>query len=205
MKITWKNIKESAYRLMFLEPREYESYDEAVIEAANYALVILTEEFPLKAVYDIMQTAVDEEGMNEYDLRQLSMQGDEETFLGFVDDAPILALCEGTGWQEAHEAQILLDRYVFLPKTAEGLYRVVYKKAPQRIDGNTAEEHALELSAAANNLMPLLMAYRVFKDDDMAKAAQYYNEFRDMLWAIKRAPTLRDDIAVMAEAGYERI
>ncbi len=193
------------HRLMFLEPREYEGYEQAIIEAANYALVVLAEEFPNKATYDITQSATDEEGMNEYDLAQLTNPGGENTFLGFVEDAPVLVRKASGSWQEADGAQILLDRVLFLPKSAAGLFRVVYKKALRRIDESTAEDYAFELCAAANNLLPLLMAYRVFKDDDMAKAAQYYNEFRDMLWALKRAPTLKDDIAVRAEAGYERL
>lgn len=182
MKITWLDIKESINRLMFLDSTEYDAnknsieYANNVIEAANFALVELDKEFPLLDTYTITQAESEEEGYNEYDIRTLTMSGDNVVFNGFDKDTPAL-INDDYGWHAPDIFQIFLDRYLYLPKDADGTYKVVYRKNLTRITAATANTFEMELKSDVCNIMPLLMAYRVYKDDDPYKASQYYNEY----------------------------
>jgi hypothetical protein len=205
MKITWLDIKESMNRLMFLDQTEYNNNEESfeyknsneyaahIVEAANYAQNELAKIFPVKGVYDdIIQEESEEEGFNEYDLQSLV-----DDFAGFVSDNPVLILDEDDGWKGTQEYQILLDQYLYLKKNQAGAFKIIYKKDVMRITMSTSNSFEIELDVEVANIMPLLMAYRVFKDDEPAKAVQYYNEYMQARNEIKQKQTLRESISVI--------
>jgi len=66
-----------------------------------------------------------------------------------------------------------------------------------RITLQTPNDFEIELEPAVANIMPLLMAYRVFKDDEPAKAVQYYNEYMQARNEIEQKQTLRENISVI--------
>jgi len=199
MKTTWLDIKQSVNRLMFLDATEIDSSTkfpidnkEAVIEAANYAINEAGKYFPYLEQYEIIQPQSSEEGFNEYDLQELTKQDGNITYLGFVS---VLKADNVSAWMTPASSKMLLDRYLYLKKSEAGTYKVIYKKYFTKITESTENDFVMEIEPQAANLLPLLMTYRIYKDDDPVKAAQYYNEYiaaRDELAALKAAKETHD-------------
>ena len=193
MKLTYKDIKESVRRLCFLEEAEYEEYDKYMIEAVNFALLEVARQFPIKDRYVIRQDfGVGERGYVSYDLMELTKDEDDNRylFMGFADKHPIICMSE-EGGIEYGEYNILEDRFLVMNKSKDGEYLVFYKRYPKRITELTKDEHEIEFGAEVANLIPLLSAWRIFKDDDETKAAMYYNEYLRMKDEIKIADEVR--------------
>jgi hypothetical protein len=208
MKITWQNIKESVNRLMFLDATEVDEFANSkeyaanVLEAANYALLELAKIFPLKGVYTFTQSESDEEGFNEYDILELSKEDGLQCFEGFDEECPLLISDEVYGWLKVQEVQILLDRYLYIKKNQAGTFKAIYKKRLNRITSTTENDFEMELESTVLNIMPLLMAYRVFKDDEPDKAVQYYNEYMQARGEIAQKKTLAENFSVQ-EGDYD--
>ncbi len=181
MHFTYKDIKNSVRRLCFLEESEYHDYDEFLQEAINFAMIEVSKDFPLIEHYLITQKETDECGYNSYDMKELTKeQADTESdFMGFANRNPIIRL-NGTDSVEFCDYIILEDRFLLLKKNLCGEFEVFYKKYPKRINENTKDSRLIEFNSHIANLLPLLCAWRIFKDDDETKAALYYNEYLRM-------------------------
>ncbi|MEL7569440.1 MAG: hypothetical protein AAGU14_02655 [Eubacteriaceae bacterium] len=204
MKITWNDIKQSVNRLMFLDPSEIDEgynsleYKDAVIEAANFALIELSKIFPVLCCYDeISQSESDEDGYNTYDMFELV-----DDFAGFSDDAPVLISDDELGWVDCPDYQILLDRYLYIKKSIDGDFNIIYKKALTKITSATDDDSEMELNAEVCNIMPLLIAYRVYKDDDPYKAAQYFNEYMNARAETAEIKTIKHRATVSGGDSY---
>lgn len=205
MQITWKDIKQSVNRLMFLDASEIdEAYNSiehknAVIEAANFALIELSKIFPVLYYYDgISQSESDEDGYNRYNMLELV-----DDFAGFSDDAPVLISDDELGWVDCPDYQILLDRYLYIKKNIAGEFKVIYKKQLTKITESTGNEFLMELSTEVLNIMPLLIAYRVYKDDDPYKAAQYFNEYMNARAETAEIKTIKHRATVSGGDSYD--
>ena len=203
MNIKWKDIKQSVNRLMFLDASDIDDYynsveyKDAVIEAANFASIELSKSFPVLCAYDgIAQSESNEYGYNEYDILTLTKNESEVNFAGFSDDAPVLMLGEDLGWIDCPDYQILLDRYLYIKKSYAGQFKVIYKKALTKITENTSNDYEMELRTEVCNIMPLLIAYRVYKDDDPYKAAQYFNEYMNARAEMAELKTIKHRASV---------
>ncbi|GEM_PF-6812198 len=203
MQITWKDIKQSVNRLMFLDASDIDDYynsveyKEAVIEAANFALIELSKIFPALKTYTITQSESDEDGYNTYDMLELV-----DDFAGFSDDAPVLMSDDELGWVDCPDYQILLDRYLYIKKSIDGDFNIIYKKALTKITSATDNESEMELNAEVCNIMPLLIAYRVYKDDDPYKAAQYFNEYMNARAETAEIKTIKHRATVSGGDSY---
>lgn len=209
MKITWQDIKQSVNRLMFLDAGDIDEaynsieYKDAVIEAANFALLELGKIFPVLGCYDgISQSESAEEGYKEYDILTLTKTDDIVNFAGFSDENPVLICDDELGWIECPEYQILLDRYLNIKKSIAGKFKVIYKKALTKITSATDNDSEMELTAEVCNIMPLLIAYRVYKDDDPYKAAQYFNEYMNARAETAEIKTIKHRATVSGGNSY---
>lgn len=73
-----------------------------------------------------------------------------------------------------------------------GLYRVPYYVAAPRVSGQTPDDHELPLPEEVCLLLPLYVASALYKDDDLALATMYRNEFEaglEMVYEAGQAPT----------------
>ena len=172
MKLTLGEIKSSVRRLCFLEVSEYKEYEEAVLEAANYALLQLAKEFPLTESMKIEKT---EKCAVSYDVTELAKEKGQD-FMGFDEDFPVLKMGD-EGIPLPGKYTLLKDRYLILEPDETGEFTVFYSVYPEKITSATSDEHEIEFAAEIASLMPLLMAWRIFKDDDETKAALYFNEY----------------------------
>ncbi len=155
-----------------MEPSEYEEYEDAVLEAANYALLQLAKEFPLTESLKIVKT----EGCTEsYDIAELAKEEGHD-FMGFDEDFPVLKTGD-EGIPLPGKYTLLRDRYLILESDEVGEFTLLYSVYPEKLTSSTSEEHEIEFAAEIASLMPLLMAWRIFKDDDETKAALYFNEY----------------------------
>ena len=180
MKITWKDIKESVYNMMALESGEYDEYLNKIITAANYALIEVSKEFANINQYKIIQTLSDETGYDSYDLKELTKTDDGEvTFLGFAADCPLLKNNNGN-MELTDDFSIIADRYLYLNKQETGEFIVNYRLCPKFIDNYTSDDFEMELSYEAANLLPVLISWRAYLDDDITRATMYYNEYQDL-------------------------
>lgn len=209
MKITWQDIKQSLNRLMFLEAADIDDkynsieYKDAIIEAANFAIIELSKIFPALCAYDdIVQNQSAEEGYDVYDMLELTKSGDTVNFSGFSNEAPVLLLDDELGWIDCPNYQILLDRYLYIKKSVAGQFKVIYKKSLTKITSNTDNGFEMELAAEVCNIMPLLIAYRVFKDDDPYKAAQYFNEYMNAREETAALKTIKHRASVSGGDSY---
>lgn len=201
MQLTYKDIKNSVYRLCFLEESEYEDYSEYLEEAVNFALTEIAREFPLIERCRITSDEEESEnGYKIYDMMRLTKDeySDESLFMGFADTDPVIRLSD-EGEVEFCDYSILQDRYLVIKKDNVGEFDVFYKKYPKRINENTGNDHRIEFRAEVANLIPLLCAWRIFKDDDETKAALYYNEYLRMKSEITAADTVKKRAVVI---GY---
>ena len=57
---------------------------------------------------------------------------------------------------------------------------VYYKKVPERITAETEDDFEMELDGVVQPLVPLLASYFIWLDDEVQKAAMYYNLYDDM-------------------------
>ncbi len=201
MQLSWADIKESTRKLCFLESSEYADYDEAMVEAADFALLALAREFPLTEMCDIEHDALNDGGYDTYDMRLLTLNElGEPVFMGFADDYPVIC-DEGGGRMVPADFTLLADRYLIIPKSFAGNLKVIYKKYPARIALLTPDTHCIEFPAEVAALMPLIMAWRIFKDDDERKSAMYYNEYISAKNGIRAKRTLCRPAGIDISAG----
>lgn len=123
-----------------------------------------------------------------YDIGSLlAAQQNGDKFYCFDNTAPILR--EG----ESMEAPIYFIKRpstIALSASERGVFCIRYLRLPKSITADTADTEAIDLDDAAAGLVPLLMAWRIFKDDDERKAAMYYNEYQQARSELARTKEL---------------
>ncbi len=75
----------------------------------------------------------------------------------------------------------ITDGIISLPSDFEGEIEIRYRRRHKRIDTTTPDDEIIELSDGLSPLLPLLMANRVWLDDDERKATYYWNSYEILL------------------------
>lgn len=199
MELTYSDIKNSVKRLCFLTDSEMESYEAAVIEAVNYAMLELCLTYPITEIYEIQRTTPADTGYDRYDMKELT-EAMGKDFMGVYGVNSVMGI-DSDGLAFNMQCTVIKERYVLLSKKLTGSVMIFYKVYPPRITSQSPGNLKTGFPAQAANLLSLLIAWRIFKDDDPAKAAQYYNEYM----AEKQSLNERQDIislpAVISENG----
>ena len=126
----------------------------------------------------------------KYDLGALAKENGQAGFLTLVTQQPAL-LWQGNAGEQARPAvgwRTLGGRMLLLRRDMPGLYSVLNKKLPRRITSATADGQQIDVHQSAQHLPALMMASRIWKEDDAQKAAMYYNEYRIALSLLPHAP-----------------
>ena len=79
------------------------------------------------------------------------------------------------------------DDVLVLPGTIVGVYTVWYAAYPQIITATTEDSEELDLPAEAAALVPLYIAGELYKEDELAMATMFRNEFEDGLQKMRAA------------------
>ncbi len=118
-----------------------------------------------------------EDGYVRYDLESLA--SDFATPAGLplrLTEGGYTALCGGFFIEE--------DRYLSLPATKCGIYRLSYLKKPPHIPKEAEGDTEIPMPEEQASLLPLLVAYYLLLDEDGEKAQQYLAQYREMYSAL---------------------
>ncbi len=169
---TWKDIRTATLNLGFEKIKAYEKNRQAYVDAYNWRQGLIAS--TIGGVIEQIGVGCDGRHRHLFDLYRLAQSFGEE-FIGisqtgvtYGDNIPL------DGWR------LTDNRYFMLPEDFTG-HRVIHALVmPAPI--NTASEDSTEcrLPDKWRNIMPYLMANRLYLDDDAAKAGYYWNLYTDM-------------------------
>jgi len=174
-KYTLKDIKQSTYDRMFLEPSEYTEYDGFFLTAINDACMELCKRFSIAREFTLNKSASTDEGYEKYDLIDLTKDNGERTFMSFAESPVYQITSEGIVPYNFHFTS--LDQYLYLPCEESGTFIVHYNAYPKKITDITPETYEMEFEPEICQYLPMLCAWRIFLDDDISRATMYYNEY----------------------------
>ena len=177
MQITLGDVKRATYSRMFLEDNEYDEYDESILLGINHGLLDLANLFPIKAQYEINQTASTDEGENEYDIRTLTQENGVNRFIRFAN--PALLVVSGGDTSVAFDYKIIADRYLHIKKNYGGTFKVQYYRFPMEVTDSTNDNYVFDIDSEAANLLPLYATWWAMQDDDIQTATIAYNEYQE--------------------------
>lgn len=92
-----------------------------------------------------------------------------------------LMLETADGYGRAQDWELEGDDVLILPGDMAGTYTVWYDAYPVKIVADTADDTELELAEEAAVLVPLYIAAELYKEDELAMATMFRNEFEDGL------------------------
>ena len=107
--------------------------------------------------------------MTEHFPRWKRVQGDQ-----------VYRMREDGGWETAEEWSTQGEEYLLLPGTA-GQYAVWYQAYPELVNTTTPDDHKLGLPPECEALIPLYIAAELYKEDELAMATMFRNEYEDGL------------------------
>ncbi len=134
----------------------------------------------------------------QYDMLELTNDPvGGRTFYAFAEDAPVIKRNFETG-EICEAADFYTEKGTVLYLNAEesGQFEIYYKRYPTKITPDTADSFEVEIAPEACVLMPLLMAYRILKDDDERKAVMYFNEYQNARAEVMRPMTVASAVKV---------
>ena len=101
---------------------------------------------------------------------------------------PNMVMLESGGiYGAAEDWDLEGDTILCIPGTAAGVYTVWYCAYPQTITASTPDGEELDLAPEAAALVPLYMAGALYKEDELAMATMFRNEFEDGLQKLRQA------------------
>lgn len=169
---TWKDIRTETINLGFEKIKAYDKNKQAYVDAYNWAQGLMAS--TIGGVLDRIGIGCTGEHQHIFDLEQLAQGYDEE----------YVALAQSGVMDRENnkiEGWTLLDnRYLMLPKGYTGHCVVNIMVMPAPITISSVDTTECQLPVKWANIMPYLMANRLFLDDDAAKAGYYWNLYTDM-------------------------
>lgn len=183
--MTYEQLIAHVRDLGFGEDSEIQGFDEVVPNAINLAIAKINLEVPGSAPrnseYDFSVDEADEETI------YIDMEDIDEDFMEFAE-TPMLYSKEGSSFYlRFNNFDIINESTIVLDETEyAGDFRVLYKVSHERFTGTPAQlREELPLARKVHEIVPLLVAYFVWLDDEPSKAAQYYNMYEAAIEAIK--------------------
>ena len=97
--------------------------------------------------------------------------------------------------------KLLGGHLLVVPKGIESVL-VYYNAKPARITENTPDEQEIDLPEDAAALVPMYMASQLYKDDDLAIATTYRNEFETAFERLQNRQAENIDTEFTSESGW---
>lgn len=174
--MTWYDVKLATLQKMFASDgtdisgtdEATKEYINAMPQAANEAVEMLcTAGRYLRKSYTIDKTAGEALSVNlTYEVPSFWRAEPPEVYK-LVNDVP----------QPTGGVQMVGGKYLVFDKDLEGEFEFFYDAKPKTFTAETPDTQKIELPDDAAVLMPLYMASQLYKDDDIAIATYYRNEF----------------------------
>lgn len=171
--MNWGEIKQNLISLGFAETDDLNEYNDLgyTYDAVNRAISFIGTQFPYVAKYEFELDESDE-GILYIDMTDRP---------GFLDlaDTPVMFEADGQEIFRKFGDYLIEMGHTIVMKADDynGSFRIYYNKQCTQIDRETPNDFVPELPLKAHHLIPLLAAYYLWLDDDVAKASTYYNMF----------------------------
>lgn len=98
-----------------------------------------------------------------------------------------LMLESGGVYDEAEDWSLEGDNVLVIPGNVAGIYTIWYAAYPQKIKSDTPDSEKIDLPEEAAALIPLYIAGELYKEDELAMATMFRNEFEDGMEKIRQA------------------
>ena len=98
-----------------------------------------------------------------------------------------IMLESGGVYDEAEDWAMEGDDVLVLPGNLAGVYTIWYMAYPQTITGETPDSELIDMKPEAAALIPLYIAGELYKEDELAMATVFRNEFEDGLEKMREA------------------
>ena len=168
----WKDIRTETINLGFEKIKAYEKNKQSFVEAYNWAQNLIAS--TIGGIHKVMSVMNINGQRVLFDLVDIARNYDDE-YITLADTG-----ITDTKYQRIDGCMITDNRFLMLPEGYEGVALVHYLGMPVPITTETADNEECQLPPQWANIMPYLMANRLYLDDDAAKASYYWNLFADM-------------------------
>lgn len=176
----WGEIRKETLALGFEKVKAYEKNKQSYIDAYNWAVNFLNN--TISPVTDTLDVEVDyEETQGEYDLNKLTQGEDEITVFSGVYDV-LDKDNERVNYRVKNRKILVLGSELDGEKIT-----VIYKKYVTKLTSADPDTFICPLEYKYTDLVPYLMANRLYLDDDRSKAGYYWNLYDDMKNQIQEA------------------
>lgn len=190
--MNYGEIKHNLISLGFAEEDDYAEYEELgyTYDAINRAIDIIRTDFPYVDWYEF---ELDDTDTGPF---ELDMAVSAPGFIELAKDTPVRIEANGQEvFQPFSEYEIKMDRVLHINADRnKGIFRVYYNRTCTTIGPETADTFIPEIPIKVHHLIPLLAAYYLWLDDDVAKATQYQNLYEEKLVSViqkENAPRMR--------------
>lgn len=182
--MTYRQIKEQIRKLGYLNERDFAfEFGDTLREDVNDVLFELASDAaPIRRRIAVERVSSD--GRTEFDIGQLL----GKDFMRF-DETPPRNADTGTsveGWQ------FETDTVVRLPKSAVGKFFIGYIKNPATVEAEDELDFEPDISEAAQRLIALGVAARIYADDEPELAEGYARKFGELKNSLKRGADVTD-------------
>lgn len=196
---TLGDIRQATYNRMFLEQVEYQDYDPQFPEAVNSAMLEMCKRYPIQRMYELTKNVNQGNIENNIAYEKYNMientelQG-ERTFMSFAEN-PVFKVTE-EGIIPFNNYSTSLDTYLYLPSAESGSFQIYYNAYPKKVTSATPYSYVMEFEPEKCALLPLLIAWQLFNDDDLTRATMYYNEYYQSLEDLPQAEKTTSGITI---------
>lgn len=154
------------------ETLEEESYRAILVTAANRALKDIAVTIPVVERYEFEQDGT-ETGVKRYDMIELTAEDGVKKFFDF-DEVPVR---ESDSYDRFNDFEIEEGHIMVMDASLKGKFSVFYKLAPTKLTTGSLDSQELDINLKAEHLLPLLVSYYVWLDDDVTKAQEYKTNY----------------------------
>lgn len=192
-KKTWAEIRSETVNLGFEKFKAYEKNKDTYAQAYNYAQGLIagtTDPILEKVVLSKEDKRLDK----TFDLLQICTEQGID-FAGVAD----VGILDGNG-ARLHNTGLVGGRFLTVPEGFCGDIVIYVRRMPRPVTPDSRDDVQVEISDKWANLMPYLMANRLYMDDNPSLAGYYYNlydEAKNQLLAAENSPvvTVVTDVA----------
>lgn len=192
--MTWGECKTATLQKMFTSEDEgAEDYLAAMPQAANEAIQMIATTDAGKHIRSHDTLTKDPAQSRTFDL--------EDELIDFLNVGDFETYCMDGDEPRPVSLKLLGGHLLVAPKGIESVL-VYYNAKPARITENTPDTQEIDLPEDAAALVPMYMASQLYKDDDLAIATTYRNEFETAFERLQNRQAENIDTEFTSESGW---
>ena len=172
MSKNWREIRTETLNLGFEKIKAYDKNKQAYVDAYNWAQGIIAS--TIGGIIEKIEIDCADNNRQIFDLEEIA-KGNGEEFIAIAQTG-VLDMDNNRidGWT------LTDNRFFRMPGDFTGHRIINVLVMPKKITTGSEDETLCQLPDRWRNIMPYLMANRLYLDDDAAKAGYYWNLYMDM-------------------------